>query len=128
MKESEMYRTMNAHLGKKMFLRRVECQGFPDLFYRSNDHEGWIEFKIGKRKGNKIEIPFRPGQLSWIEDYRKRNGDIWLFVFLENGLWVFRRYSINPLYTEEDFIALTHYKGYWQNIRWSSIYLILHQD
>lgn len=123
---------LNKFSRKKILLQRIETKetgiGVPDIFYRTWNQDGWIELKVlnkyPKRK-NYIKVPFRLGQINWIKNYWILNGSIFLFLYIENALWIFKGDNIKEQYSELEIIKSTCYKAFWKDINWDNIYNLL---
>lgn len=111
MTESQGYRSVRNKLRTyPVFFQRIESGvtgiGIPDVFFRTRSTEGWIELKsistLKVRK--KVKMPFRVGQLSWIERYRKLGGQILVFCFVNDSLAVIANNKIQEEYTYQSFI------------------------
>jgi len=129
MKETKMYHKMVSKLSPKgILLQRIEMDRVPDIFYRTWMEDGWIELKVLKSypvRKTYVEVPFRPGQLNWIRSYRVLNGNVFLFFYIENSLWIFKGDTIREKYQETEMIELSCYKVLWQDVDWDNIYKIL---
>ena len=133
-KEKDIYKKMNKVFNRsRILLQPIESGikgiGIPDIFYRTFNCEGWIELKYISKfpimKKSLIRIPFQPGQMNWIKKYRALNGNIFLFLYIENSLWIFRGFRIKEYYTENDLIKSACYKRLWNEIDWDGIYALL---
>lgn len=128
MKETEMYAAMKKHLEPKVMLQRIEMDHVPDVFYRTPDHDGWIENKVIRvhRPGKAIKIPFRQGQMNWIRRYRTLNGLVFVFLHIDNALFILRGDSIKEVYpTESELIRAACYYEHWGSINWEKVRGIL---
>ena len=134
MLESTIRKEMIKELPKKdILLQPIESSrtgvGILDMFYRSEHKDGWIELKCIKDYPKKpqvpIRIPWRPGQMNWIIDYRNLNGSVFLFLHIKNALWVFNGYCIKREYLDFEIIGLCSYKTYWKDVDWGHIYNLL---
>ncbi len=134
MQEKDIYKKMNNEFNKnKIFLQPIESGikgvGIPDIFYCASNCEGWIELKyISKypiKRSSYIHIPFHPGQMNWIKRYRELNGNMFLFLYIENALWIFKDLNIKEHYTEDDLIKSSCYRRLWNEINWGEIYYLL---
>lgn len=115
MTESKMRKALSEQYGKNHIIQSIESGGtgigIPDIFFRTQNKEGWIELKqVRQSAKGKVNIPFRPGQISWIQRYIKRNGLVillcsfsnhfpdrgYLFAFKGKNIW--EEYSINQFY------------------------------
>lgn len=116
----------------KILLQPIESGntgiGILDIFYRSLHQDGWIEFKVIKnypKRSRFIKIPWRPGQMNWIRRYRELNGNVFLFLYIENALWILRDFCILKQYTEPKLLELSCYREFWKELNWNKIYAIL---
>jgi len=120
---------------KKILIQPIESSrtgtGILDIFYRSIHKDGWIELKklnqFPKRK-NIIEVPWRPGQMNWIKKYRKFSTNIFLFLYIENTLYIFRGDGIKETYDSVELFTYPCYRDFWKEINWDYIYDILDTD
>jgi len=129
MKETDMYHKLTNKLPTKgTLLQRIEMDRVPDIFYRTWMEDGWIELKVLNsypKRSSIVKVPFRPGQLNWIKTYRILNGNVFLFFYIENSLWVFKGDTIREEYCETEMIELSCYKALWQDVDWDNIYKLL---
>ncbi len=129
MKETDLYRKMVNKLSPHgMILQRIEMDHVPDLFYRTYARDGWIEFKILNKypiKSNIIKVPWRPGQMNWIKEYRVLNGTIFLFFYVENALLIFKGLNIKEQYSLSDIIHSSCYREFWKEVNWDRVYELL---
>jgi len=132
MTESDMYKTLKRKLDPLgILLQRIEIGavgvGVPDVFYRTWNRDGWIEFKIAKRYPNNpiLRVPFRPGQLGWIHRYVKLHGTVFLFFLVEDDLWIFKNERIKEEYSLIDMGDLCLDVGKWRTIGGRETYNIL---
>jgi len=115
---------------EKILVQPIESSrtgtGILDVFYRTTNTDGWIEFKKLNKypMKNIIKVPWRPGQMNWIKKYRKLNGNVFLFFYIEDALWIFKGNNIKEQYSES-YIIGSCYTEYWKNIDWDYIYKIL---
>lgn len=92
-----------------ILLQRIEYQRVPDIFFRSETQEGWIELKCLPTITYKVTIPFRPGQFSWIRDYIRKGGTAYLFCSTPDQLlWIFKNKDIYRSYTNKEFAGMVH--------------------
>ncbi len=88
--------------------------GIPDIWFRTNTSEGWIELKevhYPKRKETTIKIPWRAAQLNWLKSYMQLGGHGILLVFFIDTFnthcaYVFEGSNILKEYTQEQFHML----------------------
>ena len=108
MKEKDTYLKLRCLLLPfPMQFQRVEYQRVPDLYFKTEHKEGWIELKDLKKLTGTIRIPFRPGQFAWIQKQVRLNGTVYLFCTDENDvLWVFKNGCIKRNYDQEEFTGL----------------------
>ena len=133
MLEKTMRKEMITKMDKnKILLQPIESPatgtGILDIFYRTNNADGWIELKVidkcPVRKGI-VKIPWRPGQMNWITRYLKLNGNVFLFLHIEKALWVFKDFHIQKEYSQSEIVKLSSYRDYWKEIDWDHIYNML---
>ncbi len=105
MKEKDTYLKLRCLLLPfPMQFQRVEYQRVPDLYFKTEHKEGWIELKDLKKLTGTIRIPFRPGQFAWIQKQVRLNGTVYLFCTDENdSLWIFKNGCIRRNYTQIEF-------------------------
>ena len=83
--------------------------GIPDIYF-SAELSGWIELKCDATLYNSntnvcmIRIPFRPGQISWINKHMKfKSSNIFLFLYFRGCLYIFRNNHIQKEYYYHEF-------------------------
>ena len=119
---------------KEILIQPIESSrtgtGILDLFYRTINVDGWIEFKKLNKYPTKeiIEVPWRPGQMNWIKRYRRLNGNVFLFFCIEDTLRIFRDFHIQEKYTKVEMFSLSCYTDLWKEIDWDKIYTILNKS
>ena len=108
MKESATYlKLRKLLLPFSIQFQRIEYQRVPDLYFKTENKEGWIELKDLKNLTGTIRIPFRPGQLAWIQKQVRLNGTVYLFCTDENDvLWIFKNGCIKRSYDNIEFTSL----------------------
>ena len=119
MLESKMRKALNHQFGKQHVIQPIESLtsiGIPDIFFRADNREGWIELKQAKEtaKGG-INIPFRPGQYLWIQRYIKRKGYMILLCTFEGNekyFFAFRGYNIREEYSNAQFYSSCYWQGH----------------
>lgn len=81
--------------------------GIPDIFFRTQENEGWIELKqiIYNRI---ISVPFRPKQLEWLREYTELGGCAILATIFQvdqqDYVSLFKDYRIKTMYSDTDFV------------------------
>jgi len=110
MKESATYLKLRGLLLPfPIQFQRIEYQRVPDLYFKTEHSEGWIELKDLKKLTGTIRIPFRPGQFAWIQKQVRLNGTVYLFCTDENDvLWIFKNDCIKRSYNQIEFTSLVH--------------------
>ncbi len=62
--------------------------GIPDFFFRTLYKEGWIELKeVELTSHGIIVIHYRPGQLRWMRDYTRANGNMILLATYKKSIY-----------------------------------------
>ncbi len=131
MTEKKMWERMRFKLGAKLFLQRIESRtglGILDVAYtKSALASGWIEFKVIKKfpKKERVVIPFRPGQLSWIHQYIKYSKHIYVFLHIENLLYIFMGNKILAAYSKQNMHMLSCYDALWRQVDWKEVFNLL---
>ncbi|MHA1302124.1 MAG: hypothetical protein ACTSPI_00280 [Candidatus Heimdallarchaeaceae archaeon] len=129
MKETKIYHKMRDKLsGKGMLLQRIEMDHVPDIFYRTWHQDGWIELKTLKSypiRKTYVEVPFRPGQMNWIKTYCSLKGNMFLFFYIENSLWIFKKMNIKERYYINEIKKFSCYNALWKEVDWDNIYNLL---
>jgi hypothetical protein len=137
MKETELSRKIIKLLQfSGIFVQRIESPmtgvGIPDLFFRTTQTDGWIEFKVIqhpiKLEQKKIKIPFRPGQLNWIKNYVAMGGNAFLFISIDSSLFIFKNKNIERSYTQETFIKKAKYAQFLKDVDAEDIVGVLDND
>jgi len=121
MKETEIYAKLRIlFVRNKCLVQRIESGttglGIPDIFFRTNDSEGWIELKEifwPSKETTSIKIPFRPGQYPWLKQYTSLNGKAFLICSLygKTNIFIFLGRSIFKEYTQKEFLRKAYYIG-----------------
>ena len=130
MKEKTMYLKMKKEF-PNVHLQRIESNisvGIPDVAYAVNSTKvGWIELKQVKNFSKKgiVKVPFRPGQLAWIKDYRKYSQRVFLFMHIKNILFVFKGEDILASYSVHNISKYSCYYTSWNNVHWVEILSLL---
>ena len=78
MLEQDLRKKIESLLDGHVMLQRIEFPRVPDLFFQSPRKNGWIEFKIWEPER---DVPFRPGQLSWIRACVANGGNVMLMAY-----------------------------------------------
>ena len=131
MKEKDVYKKMKEKFCNQLFLQRIESRtglGIPDVHYCiSSSRAGWIELKVVKKfpKKGQIKVPFRPGQLAWIRDYQRFSSKVFLFLYVENSLFVMRGTSIMPTYSRSNIHVASCYDAFWNKVDWIEVLSLL---
>lgn len=82
---------------KRVFPERCErletgatASGIPDVLYVQSTYHGFIEMKIAHwRRGGKLNIRWRAGQLAWLKKHDTLAGAVWVLFTTEAGvLWL----------------------------------------
>jgi hypothetical protein len=113
--ETKLYRQMRDILKPYVInLCRVENSvdvGTPDVYFYTPVSEGWIELKqipeYPKKMDTEIQIPWRPGQLSWIKRRMSmnENTNVYLYVVVQGDLHLFRNKNIQYTYTRRELLS-----------------------
>ena len=129
MKEKIIYEHMKLKLRRdKIFLQRFEVYSIPDIFYtKSLAASGWIELKVVNKfsKNGMVKIPFRKGQYPWIKKYTKYSQFIFLFLHIENSLFIFKGDNIIPTYSVSNIHEASCYDILWKNVNWEEVLNLL---
>lgn len=127
MKETRMYHKMRDKLTVKgTLIQRIEMDHVPDIFYRTWHRDGWIELKVLDQYREQNHIPWRPGQMNWIRSYRTLNGNIFLFLYCDDKLWIFKGLGIQEHYYKSEMLKHASYiSTSWKNTNWEQVYEIL---
>jgi len=131
MTEKKMYEKMKAKF-PNVFLQRIESGrtglGIPDIAYTvSEKKSGWIESKVVKRfpKTGVVKVPFRPGQYSWITRYCCFSQKVFLFLWVQDKLYVMKGDEIFVSYTPYSIQNASCYDGLWNRVDWVKILSLL---
>ena len=75
-------------------------RSIPDLQIRSYTADWWAEIKRYKNKGiATIVIPWRPGQLAWLESHASRDGNVALIFCMNEYYFIIQNIkNIHPSY------------------------------
>lgn len=132
MKEKDIYQKMKKEFkNTKIFLQPIESgstsSGIPDIYYCKINSSGWIELKVLNRypKNDIVNIPFRAGQIGWIRKFRYISNNIFLFLYIENSLWICRGNRILENYSQSELIKFTNYKALWNEVDWEFVFKLL---
>lgn len=111
MKETAIYLKLRSLLiPHPINLQRIEYQRVPDIYFKTEHKEGWIELKNLKRLTGTIRIPFRPGQFPWIQKQVRLNGIVYLFCTMpDDFIYIFKNKNIKRSYTESEFNSLANH-------------------
>lgn len=130
MKEKDIYAKMKTKCKKnKISLQRFEAYSIPDIFYcTSMSRMGWIELKVIKRfpkKSDYVTVPFRPGQYAWIKNFLNYSDQVFLFLYIENSLFIFQGTDIRQTYSISNISLLSCYNSLWSAVDWYKIINLL---
>ncbi len=87
-------------------IETVTGLGVPDVIYGHDDTQGWAEHKkLDRRPVRKFTMPWRPGQLSWWHNYRKKykNKSPYIVVLTIQDSWYFIT-DIKEVYTMMEIV------------------------
>lgn len=83
--------------------------GKPDMYFRTEVHDLWIELKELKRwpKNPQITLKpdWRPGQISWISKHKRRGGKVLLMVTYHNQWFLLK--EIKKEYSQKEIFQLS---------------------
>lgn len=95
-----------------MQLQRIETStglGVPDIWYGYAYYHGWMELKelseMPKREDTLVKIPWRPGQLSWFKEYKRkyRNKSPYILCLtIADDWYMFKDKEVKKEYTQEE--------------------------
>jgi len=122
-KESAMRKSITRKILKELphsLVQPIESGGtslgIPDIYFKTVYSEGWIELKQFMFRNNHcVYIPFRPGQIAWINNYLSLHGNIAILgTFTLNKhtrdwqkLWIIiKNRFIKEVYTYEEFLTI----------------------
>lgn len=62
--------------------------GVPDLYWRVNADQGWLELKIGRETATgHINVKWRPGQLAWAYRWTKQGENVKALIVVKDGIF-----------------------------------------
>lgn len=118
--EQFMRKELIKHFDRNANITPIETgqtmRGVPDLHIRSNSCDWFVELKQVKapaKDSTPIRVPFRAGQLSWMEAHERKGGHCALIVYLAFEYFiVVSVWNMRMVYANKaELIELSEYHG-----------------